>query len=183
LEQDLVAKSSADGHTVDAANATSYSIHRAVLLRLPYNIDRDSSLVAQLTTQPNLQGVAMFLTVKSLRELIDHTQRNTGTLLYASSGVGSGLRAAAELFCQMTDTRMAHVPFKITPQANTELILGQTRLMFNSLSRLASEGRACPRNRDDKRPPLDAAPATYPPSQRRMCLFVRLRSGAAWWRL
>lgn len=142
LGLDLVAKASADGHTVGTANTTNYSINRAVLPRLPYNIDRDFQPVAQLTTQPNLLGVTMSLPVKSVRELIDYARRNPGRLLYASSGVGSSLHAAAELFCQMTDTRMAHVPFKSTPQANTELISGQIHLMFDNLSSIGQHVKA-----------------------------------------
>ncbi len=134
LGLDLVAKAAGDGYTIGTANTTNFSINRAVLPKLPYNIDRDFQPVAQLTTQPNLLGVTMSLPVKSVRELIEHARSNPGKLLFASSGVGSSLHAAAELFCQMTDTRMTHVPFKSTPQANTELIAGQIHLMLNNLS-------------------------------------------------
>lgn len=142
LGLDLVAKAAADGHTIGTANTTNYSINRAVLPRLPYNIDRDFQPVAQLTTQPNLLGVTISLPVKSVRDLIDYTRRNPGKLLYASSGVGSSLHVAAELFCQMTDTRMSHVPFKSTPQANTELIAGQIHLMFDNMSSIGQHVKA-----------------------------------------
>jgi tripartite-type tricarboxylate transporter receptor subunit TctC len=142
LGLDLVAKAPADGYTIGTANTTNYSINRAVLPRLPYDIDRDFQPVAQLTTQPNLLGVTVSLPVKSVRELIDYARKQPGKLLYASSGVGSSLHAAAELFCQMTDTRMTHVPFKSTPQANAELIAGQVHLMFDNLSSIGQYVKA-----------------------------------------
>lgn len=134
LGLDIVAKAAPDGYTIGTANTTNYSINRAVLPRLPYNVDRDFQPVAHLSTQPNLLGVTPSLPVKSARELIDHARKYPDKLLYGSSGVGSSLHAAAELFKMMTDTRMAHVPFKSTPLANTELIAGRIHLMFDNLS-------------------------------------------------
>ena len=142
LGLELVAKSSPDGYTLGTANTTNYSVNRAVLPRLPYNIDKDFQPVAHLTTQPNLLGVTMSLPVKSVRELIEYARRNPDKLLYASSGTGSSLHAAAELFKLMTDTKMEHVPFKSTPVANTELIAGRIHLMFDNLSSIGQQVKA-----------------------------------------
>jgi len=142
LGLDIVAKAAPDGYTIGTANTTNYSLNRAVLPKLPYNIDRDFQPVAHLSTQPNLLGVTASLPIKTVRELIDYARINPGKLLYGSSGVGSSLHAAAELFKMMTDTRMEHVPFKSTPLANTELIAGRIHLMFDNLSSIGQHVKA-----------------------------------------
>lgn len=142
LGLDLVAKATPDGYTIGTANTTNYSVNRAVLPKLPYNIDRDFQPVAHLSTQPNLLGVTLSLPVKSVRDLIDYARKNPNKLLYGSSGVGSSLHAAAELFKLMTDTRMEHVPYKSTPLANTELIAGRIHLMFDNLSSIGQHVKA-----------------------------------------
>ena len=142
LGLELVAKATADGYTLGTANTTNYSINRAVLPRLPYNIDRDFQPVAHLSTQPNMLGVTMSLPVKTVREFMDYARKNPNKLLYASSGTGSSLHAAAELFKLMTDTKMEHVPFKSTPLANTELIAGRIHLMFDNASSIGQQVKA-----------------------------------------
>ncbi len=142
LGLDLVAKATPDGYTIGTANTTNYSVNRAVLTRLPYNIDRDFQPVAHLSTQPNMLGVTMSLPVKTVRDLIDYARKNPNKLLYASSGTGSSLHAAAELFKLMSDTKMDHVPFKSTPVANTELIAGRIHLMFDNLSSIGQQVKA-----------------------------------------
>jgi tripartite-type tricarboxylate transporter receptor subunit TctC len=142
LGLDLVAKAPPNGYTVGTANTTNYSVNRAVLSRLAYNIDRDFQPVAHLSTQPNLLGITLSLPIKTVRELIDYAHRNPDKLLYASSGAGSSLHAAAELFKLMTDTKMDHIPFKSTPLANTELIAGRIHLMFDNLSSIGQQVKA-----------------------------------------
>jgi tripartite-type tricarboxylate transporter receptor subunit TctC len=142
LGLDLVAKATPDGYTIGTANTTNYSVNRAVLTHLPYNIDRDFQPVAHLSTQPNMLGVTMSLPVKTVRDLIDYARKHPHKLLYASSGTGSSLHAAAELFKLMTDTKMDHVPFKSTPVANTELIAGRIQLMFDNLSSIGQYVKA-----------------------------------------
>jgi len=142
LGLDLVAKSAPNGYTVGTANTTNYSVNRAVLAKLPYNIDRDFQPVALLTSQPNLLGVTLSLPVKSVRDLIDYAHRNPNKLLYASSGTGSSLHAATELFKLMTDTKMEHVPFKSTPLAVTELIAGRIHVMFDNMSSVGPQVKA-----------------------------------------
>ena len=46
---------------------------------------------------------------------------------------------AGELFKRMTGTQMTHVPYKLSPQAVTDLIGGQVHLMFDNASSIVKE--------------------------------------------
>ena len=54
-------------------------------------------------------------------------------LRFASSGNGSSQHLAAELFMQLTGTKMIHVPYKGSMQAAVDLISGQVDLNFDGV--------------------------------------------------
>ena len=55
-------------------------------------------------------------------ELIALGKAKPGNLLYASSGQGSIVHLATELFADMAGIKMTHVPYKGTGPAITELV-------------------------------------------------------------
>ena len=57
-----------------------------------------------------------------MRELIEYGKNNPDKLIYASPGNGTTVHLSAELFKQMTGTRMVHIPYKAITVAHTELI-------------------------------------------------------------
>ena len=76
--------------------------------------------------------------MKSVRELIDYAKQNPDKLIYASPGNGTTIHLSAELFKQMTGTRMVHVPYKAITVAHTELIAGQVHVIFDNLTSITA---------------------------------------------
>jgi tripartite-type tricarboxylate transporter receptor subunit TctC len=68
-----------------------------------------------------------------VKELIDYAKKNPGKLNFASSGNGTSIHLAAELFKTMTGVKMTHVPYKGSAPALTDLIAGQVELMFDNM--------------------------------------------------
>ena len=139
---ELVAKSAPDGYTMVSGNSTNIVMNRFANAKLPYDPDRDLRAVVQTHSQPNVLVVYLGLPVKNVTELIDYARKNPGVLAYSSSGNGSSLHFAGELFKLMTGTQITHVPYASVPVALNDLFGGRVPLMFGNMSALAPHVRA-----------------------------------------
>jgi tripartite-type tricarboxylate transporter receptor subunit TctC len=72
--------------------------------------------------------------VKSVKELIAVAKSQPGAINYATSGQGSIVHMATELFASMAGIRMNHIPYKGTGPALTDTMGGQTTLLFGSIA-------------------------------------------------
>ncbi|HEV7390874.1 MAG TPA: tripartite tricarboxylate transporter substrate-binding protein, partial [Burkholderiales bacterium] len=131
---DLVAKAAPDGYTIGAGNITNIAMNRAVIANLPYHPERDLRAVVQTHFQSNVLAVTPALAVKSVVDLIDYARKNPGKLSYASSGNGSSLHFAGELFNLTARTEIVHVPYKSVPLALTDLFANRIQLIFDNMS-------------------------------------------------
>jgi tripartite-type tricarboxylate transporter receptor subunit TctC len=76
--------------------------------------------------------------VNTLQDLVEHAKRNPGKLSYSSSGVGSWVHLAAEVFKQATGTDIVHVPYKGTGPMTADLAAGRVEVSFPSLATAAN---------------------------------------------
>jgi tripartite-type tricarboxylate transporter receptor subunit TctC len=68
-----------------------------------------------------------------VKELIAFAKSRPSSLLYSSSGQGSGQHLSMELFCQMTGLKMTHIPFKGTAPSVTDVVAGRIALTIASV--------------------------------------------------
>jgi tripartite-type tricarboxylate transporter receptor subunit TctC len=101
---------------------------------VPYSVERDFQPLARFNASQNVLVVRSTLPVASVRELIEYARKNPGKLSYASSGSGTTVHLSAELFQQLTGTKLLHVPYKSSAQATADVLGGQVDLMFDNLS-------------------------------------------------
>ena len=126
---DLV-RSAPDGYTLAYGNVVSLATNRSLLSNVPYDVDKDLTLVANTLRLSNLMIVNNDLPVKSVPELIAYAKKNPGKLAFASDGNGTTAHLGVELFKSMTGTSMLHVPYKAATAAITDLISGGVQLMM-----------------------------------------------------
>jgi tripartite-type tricarboxylate transporter receptor subunit TctC len=69
----------------------------------------------------------------SVAELTAWLKANPGKASYGTSGPGSSLHMAAELYMSMTGTKMQQVPYKGSSAAHPDLLAGRTSLIFDTL--------------------------------------------------
>ncbi len=126
---DHAAKSPADGSTVFVC-----SIHHAVLPalkpKLPYDIERDFVPLSFGARFPIVLVAHPSVDARTVAELIALDKRSPGKLNYGSSGNGGGTHLAGELFNLQAGTQLAHVPYKGSAPAMSDLLGGQVQLMF-----------------------------------------------------
>lgn len=125
-----LAKAPADGHTLILASPTSLVLNPALRLQLPYAPEK-LTLVSRLFSSPLFIIASNKLPANNVRELVAYAKNNPDAVNYASTGEGSATHLATALFAQMTGTRMKHVPYKGSAQANGDLMSGEVHLHFD----------------------------------------------------
>jgi tripartite-type tricarboxylate transporter receptor subunit TctC len=133
-------KSTPDGYTLIVISS-SYAAN-AALYKRAFDPVADITPVALIGDTGLIVGVHPSVPVRSVSELVAHAKANPGKLNFGSSGVGGTPHLATELFCQMTGTRMAHVPYKGVVLALTDLMSGQLQVLFGSVSNALPQIRA-----------------------------------------
>jgi tripartite-type tricarboxylate transporter receptor subunit TctC len=123
-------KSPPDGYTLTLI-ASSYTVNPSIY-KLNFDPDSDISAIIQMSQGPLLVVVNPSLPVKSIKDLIALAKSKPGEVTFASSGQGSVIHLATELFDTMAKVKMNHIPYKGTGPALTDTIAGQTNVFFSS---------------------------------------------------
>jgi tripartite-type tricarboxylate transporter receptor subunit TctC len=130
---DMVAKSPADGYTlllISTANMINTSLYK----NLPSNFMRDITAVAGLVRLPIVLEVHPSFPAKTTAKFIAYAKANPGKVNFASSGTGTSLHLAGELFKAMSGANIVHVPYRGTAPALTDILGGQVQAMFDNLA-------------------------------------------------
>jgi tripartite-type tricarboxylate transporter receptor subunit TctC len=122
-----VATAPKDGYTILLANASSHIV-TPLLTKVNYNGITDFNFVCMIASVPNVLVLRKDLPAKTVPELVALAKSDPGKLTYASVGSGSQPHLAAELFQQMTGTKLTHVPYKGAAPATVDLLAGQIDL-------------------------------------------------------
>jgi tripartite-type tricarboxylate transporter receptor subunit TctC len=123
-------KAAPDGYTLTLI-ASSYTVNPSIY-KLNFDPVTDVTPIIQLSQGPLLVVAHPSLPVKSIKELIALAKSKPGSVNFASSGQGSVIHLATELFASMAGVKMNHIPYKGTGPALTDTISGQTSVFFSS---------------------------------------------------
>lgn len=131
IGSDLVAKSPPDGHTV-LMTTNALAINASLMPKLPYDTLKDLPPVGRICHGPNIIAVRADSPIRSVADLIRLAQDKPGRLSYASSGNGSAVHLAAELFKIMAKVQIQHIPYRGAGPAYTDLLGGQVDMLFGT---------------------------------------------------
>lgn len=138
LGLDAVAKSPPDGYTLGVASPINHLTAPSLYAKLPYDSIKDFTPVGLIASVPMVLVVGPSLTARSVQELLTTAKGKPGGMTMASAGNGSGNHIVGELFQDATGVRFAHIPFKGSAPANTDLIGGHVDLHFDQLTAVLS---------------------------------------------
>ncbi len=130
---DFVAKSPADGYTLIMGSIGTHAVNPYLVKNMPYDPLKDFVPVAFVLDAEGLLAVNPGLPVKSVSELIAYVKANPGKVSYGSGGIGTASNLAGELFNLTAKIDMTHIPYKGNALAITDLIGGQTQVMFATM--------------------------------------------------
>jgi tripartite-type tricarboxylate transporter receptor subunit TctC len=126
------AKSPGDGYTLLITSASTQIVQPAVRKSMPYDAEKDFIPIVATGPVPSVVVVHPSLPVNDLQELIDYARANPGVVSYGSSGLGTALHLAGEVFANAAGVQLLHVPYKTAAQSMTDLLGGQVKMMFDS---------------------------------------------------
>jgi tripartite-type tricarboxylate transporter receptor subunit TctC len=130
---DSVAKAPGDGYTILMGASGPLAINVSLFKNLPYNPEKDLAPVVHVASVPLVLVVHQSFPAKNVKELLALLKAKPDGYSYASAGNGTPQHLSAELFKQLTGTKMVHVPYKGSGPAINDLVGGQVPIAFESL--------------------------------------------------
>ena len=131
-----------DGYHFLFSWAGTLAVNQAMYKQMGYDSQRDFVPIALLADVPNILVVHNDLPVKSVADLTRYAKAHPGKLSYGSTGIGSSMHLAGELYQREFGAEMVHVPFSNPGNATTNLISGEIQLMFQLVPGIASQVKA-----------------------------------------
>ena len=127
------ARSAPDGYTLFMSTSGIQAINPALYAKMPFDPNKDLTPVAPLVSLNNVLVVNPSVPVHSVKELIALAKKQPGKLTYASSGYGTSIQMSGAMFTYLTKTDIVHIPYKGSAPAVTDLLAGQTNMMFDNI--------------------------------------------------
>ena len=142
LAAEAVAKSAPDGYTLLQSSTSTDAVNPWLYTKLGFDLVRDLAIVAFVASGNSALAVRADLPAKSVRELIALAKKEPGKLTYASSGTGSSLHLAGELFKERAGVDLVHVPYKGAAPAMTDLVAGRVDMSFAPVANVVPLAKA-----------------------------------------
>lgn len=132
----LAAKSDPDGYTLLFVSS-SFVTHAATEAKPSYDVMKDYAPVAMIGRAPLILVAHKSVAAKTVPQLIEAAKKRPEGLNFASSGPGTVLHLAGELFKLRTGANMTHVAYKGSGPATADLLAGRTQIFFTTVPAMA----------------------------------------------
>ena len=133
LGNDLVAKAAPDGYTVLIGITTLVQMPH-LNPKLPYDVFKDFTPVAQLALSSNLFAVPANSPASNLKEFIALAKADPAKYSYGSFGSGTTAHLHGELFNLQTGLKLTHIPYTGGAPLATDRMGGQVPAGFIDLT-------------------------------------------------
>jgi tripartite-type tricarboxylate transporter receptor subunit TctC len=134
---DVVAKSAPDGHTLLMGTVGTHGINKSLYSKMPFDPQRDFAPITLVAGVPNVMVMnaekAKARGINSVQDFIRYAKANPGKVNMASSGNGTSIHLAGELFKSMAGVYMTHFPYSGSGPALLGLLGGDMDVMFDNL--------------------------------------------------
>jgi tripartite-type tricarboxylate transporter receptor subunit TctC len=127
----FAARANADGYTL----LNSYSAYHVgnpnLTPKLPW-AQKDFVSVALITVATNVIAVHPSVPVNNLAEFTSYIKKNPAKLSYASQGNGSLSHIGTEMFKQLTQSSILHIPYRGSGPAIQDVLSGQVQVFITT---------------------------------------------------
>jgi tripartite-type tricarboxylate transporter receptor subunit TctC len=143
IGSEYVSRAAPDGYTLllttsdalvyNVNVAESHALNPAANAKPPYDAIRDFTQVTLMGTQPVLFAVGGDVPARNVAEFVAMAKAKPGAVSYGSSGEGSAVHLAMEMFSTAAGIKMIHVPYKGINPALMDVLGGQVQALFISV--------------------------------------------------
>ena len=134
---EVVAKAAPDGYTLLMGTVGTHGINKALYDKLAFDPVKDFAPITLVAGVPNVMVMnadkARSLGITNVQQFIAYAKANPGKLNMASSGNGTSIHMAGELFKAMTGSYMVHFPYRGSGPALMDMVGGNMDVMFDNL--------------------------------------------------
>jgi len=139
---ELVAKAPPNGYTLVVASSGALATNIHLYKKLPFHPVNDFEPIVLYGNVPNVLVVHPSLPPRTMKEFIEYAKANPNKLNFGSTGNGSSMHLAGELFKSLTHAQMTHVPYVSPGIATQDLLGGRIQLMFQLMTGIEQHVRA-----------------------------------------
>jgi len=139
---DMVAKAAPDGYTIGIGSIGTHAVNVTLFSKMPFDPVRDFAPISLLLEAEGLLVLHPSVPAQNVAELVALARAKPGGLSFASAGAGTASHLAGELFKAMAKVEMLHVPYKGNVPAITDLLAGQTSLIFATMPTVLPHAKA-----------------------------------------
>jgi tripartite-type tricarboxylate transporter receptor subunit TctC len=128
-----VARSAPDGYSMVMTTSGIQAINPFLYAKMPLDVNRELAPVAPIVSLNNVLVVHPSFAARSVKDVIALAKKDPGKWTYASSGNGTSIHMSGAMFTYLTHTDIVHIPYKGSAPAVTDLLAGQTNMMFDNI--------------------------------------------------
>jgi len=128
---ELAARAPADGYTILYGTNGTHAINHALYSRTGFDPIKDFQPVSRLTRIAGIVVVTNKMPVNSVKELLDYVRANPGKVNFGSAGNGTTSHVAGEMFKQVANVDIIHIPYRGNGPAMVDLTAGQVQMMID----------------------------------------------------
>jgi tripartite-type tricarboxylate transporter receptor subunit TctC len=125
-----VARAAPDGYTILLGTVATHGLAPSLMKAMPYDPVEDFAHITKGVVVTNILVVHPSVPAQTAKEFLALVKAKPGELNYSTSGRGSGAFMAGELFSQMTNAEITHVPYKGGGLAVSGLVAGHVQFSF-----------------------------------------------------
>jgi tripartite-type tricarboxylate transporter receptor subunit TctC len=142
LGSEIVARATADGHTLLMATVATLTINQSLYGKLNYDPAKDLAPISTVATAFQVLLAHPSLGVRSVSELIQAAKAKPGDVIAASASNGTTGHLSLELLKMLVKMDVTHVPYKGAGPAQIALLGGQVHILFDSVTTAVPHVRA-----------------------------------------
>ncbi len=136
------AKYAPDGYRFLFSWAGTLAVSPALYASTGFDSRKDFEPISLICDVPNILVVNNQQPAKDINAFIAYAKANPGKLNFGSTGIGSSMHLAGELFMVETGTKMVHVPYNAPATATTNMMANDIQLMFQLIPGIAGQVKA-----------------------------------------
>jgi tripartite-type tricarboxylate transporter receptor subunit TctC len=129
-----VAQSPGDGYTIMMGHVSVNAIAPSLFANLGYDVIKDFQPVGLAASVPHLVTVHPSFPANNLKDMIAILKANPGKYSFPSAGNGSMPHLAGEVFANLADLKLLHVPYKGSGQSMQDLLGGVHLIAFDTMA-------------------------------------------------
>jgi tripartite-type tricarboxylate transporter receptor subunit TctC len=123
-----------DGYTLLAGNTSVLAVIPSVSASAGYDPAKTFAAVAKVSESYQILVVHPSRPWKTVKELVDHSKANPGTLNYAHTGAGGLPHLTGELFIARSGASFTGVPYRSGAEAVTAVLSEAVHMTFESIT-------------------------------------------------